>query len=164
LILVTVGTHNQGFPRLIKTIDNLAVHIKEKIIIQTGYTNYEPRNCEWFKFIPYEKFIELIKKSNLIITHGGIGSIMISLQLKKPTIVVPRLKKFYEHIDDHQLQIAKELEKQKRVIVVYDIKDLKKTIKQSKKFIPTRMTKNNKILNIIEIFIQEVEHEQNRFH
>ncbi|MDI6807227.1 MAG: PssE/Cps14G family polysaccharide biosynthesis glycosyltransferase [Candidatus Aenigmarchaeota archaeon] len=158
MILVTVGTHDQGFPRLIKAIDNLARNIKERVILQIGYSKYKPKNCEWFEFIPYENFIELCRESNLIITHGGVGSIMISLQFKKPTVVVPRLKKFNEHVDDHQLQIAKELEKQKRVIVVYDIKELSNAIQRAKKFAVFRIRGRNRILNIIEKFVREVEH------
>jgi UDP-N-acetylglucosamine transferase subunit ALG13 len=163
LILVTVGTHNQGFERLIKTVDKLVREkkINEKVIIQTGNTDYIPQNCKWFKFTSIKNFIKICKKSTIIITHGGVGSIIIPLQLKKPTIVVPRLKKFNEHVDDHQLQIAKELEKQRKLIVVYNIKYLENAIKKARNFVPSRIEKKNKILNIIEKFILEVEHEQN---
>lgn len=163
MIFVTVGTHNQGFERLIKTIDELVGQRKlnEQVIIQTGNTDYVPKNCKWFKFTILQNFIKICKKSNIIITHSGVGSIIIPLQLKKPIIVVPRLKKFNEHIDDHQLQIAKELDKQKKVIAVYDVNELLNAIKKARNFIPSKTVKKNKILNIIKKFLLGIEHEQN---
>ena len=65
MIFVTLGTHNQGFMRLIKTIDDLvgSGKIKEKVLIQKGYTDYKPINCESFDFTTYVNFIELCKTS-----------------------------------------------------------------------------------------------------
>ncbi len=155
LIFVTVGTHNQGFDRLIKTVDNLIGKrkIKERVLVQTGYTKYIPKNCESFDFAPYEKFIDICKKSSIVITHGGVGSIMIPLNLEKKTIVVPRLKIFGEHVDDHQLQIVKELEKQGRILPIYDINELEKTIKKAKKWEPREEMKRSKILDIVSDFV-----------
>lgn len=157
LIFVTVGSHDQGFDRLIKAIDDLIrdKKIKEKVIIQTGHTEYVPQNCEWFKFTSYENFIELCRKSHIIITHGGVGSIMVSLKLKKPTIVIPRLKKFNEHIDNHQLQIVKELEKQKKIIAVYDVSQLNNAIKIAKSWSSYKIKFSNLVSTLIEEFIQK---------
>lgn len=135
MIFVTVGTHEQGFDRLVKKMDELVrdKKIKDKVIIQTGYTDYKPKACKWFKFVDPQDFEQLCKKSDIIITHAGVGSIMTSLKFGKRTIVVPRLKKFAEHRDDHQLQITKELEKQKRILGVYDINELECAIKKLKR-------------------------------
>ena len=157
MILVTVGTPSNDFTRLVKKIDDLIENktIREKVIIQIGYTNYIPKHSEWFRFINPEKIESFYKKSTICITHGGIGSIITSLKYKKPTIVVPRLKKFNEHIDDHQIQIVKELEKQKKIIAVYDIDDLEKSIKKAVKLKSHKLEEKSKILNLIEEFIQK---------
>lgn len=159
MILVTVGTHRQGFERLIKAVDKLVEKnkIKDKVTIQIGYSNYVPKNCKWFKFIDKDKFENLCKKSSLIITHAGVGSIMTSLKYNKPTIVVPRLKKFNEHRDDHQLQITKELEKQKRIIAIYDTNSLKEAIEKARKWKPKKITRRNKILHLINNFLYDME-------
>jgi len=156
LIFVTVGTHTQGFDRLVKNIDDLllARKIKEKVIIQVGHGNYIPKECEWFRFTSYENFIKLCENSRLTITHGGVGSIISLLRLKKPTIVVPRLKKFNEHIDDHQLHITKELERQKKIIAVYDISNLINAINIAKKWKPSKIKSKNYIFHIIKNFIE----------
>lgn len=135
MIFVTVGTHDQGFERLVRKIDELVEgkNIRDNVIIQIGYTGYKPKACKWFKFVSPEEFEQLCKKSSLIITHAGVGSIMTSLKFSKNIIVVPRLKKFNEHRDDHQLQITKELEKQKRILGVYDINELEYAIKKLKR-------------------------------
>lgn len=156
MIFVTVGTHYQAFDRLIKTVDDLVGKnkIKEDVIIQIGHSNYIPKNCKWFMFITPKEFLKICKKSNIVITHGGIGSIVIPLQIKKPVIVVPRNKKFGEHTDDHQLQITRELEKEKKIIAVYDISQLEKALQKAKKFSPVKLKKKSKVLNLIENFIE----------
>jgi UDP-N-acetylglucosamine transferase subunit ALG13 len=157
LIFVTVGTHYQGFERLIKAVDELIKKgkIKEDVTIQIGYSNYIPENCKWFRFLDSGDFIKFLKKSNIVITHGGIGSIVIPLQLKKTVIVVPRYKKFLEHTNDHQLQITKYLENQKKIIAVYDINNLEKAIVKAKNFSPTKLKRKNKIINLIEDFVEK---------
>lgn len=136
MIFVTVGTHEQPFNRLLEEIDNLVENkkIKEKIIAQIGYSTYSPKNFEYFKFTSFEKINSLINSASLIITHGGIASIFLALKKRKKVIAVPRMKKFNEHSDNHQVQIVRELEKQKMIIAVYDIKDLEKAIKKSRYF------------------------------
>jgi len=152
LILVTVGTHSQSFNRLIKTVDELVGKnkIRDNVIIQIGYSDYIPKNCQWFKFINLNKFEKLIKKSSLIVAHAGVGSIMSALKYNKPTIVIPRLKKFNEHRDNHQLQITKQLEKQKRIIAVYNIDDLENAIKKAIKWKSRKTKRKTKILEIID--------------
>lgn len=158
MIFVTVGTHNQGFERLIKTVDKLVGQrkINEEVIIQTGYTDYTPQNCKWFKFTSFQNFVGICKKSSVVITHGGVGSIMIPLKFKKPTIVVPRLKKFNEHIDNHQLQIVKELEKLKKIIAVYDTNDLYSSINEAKQLnLKNKKQTIPKIFKIVEEQLNE---------
>lgn len=156
MIFVTVGTHDQGFERLVRKIDELVEEkkIKEKVIVQTGYTEYKPRKCKWFKFVSPGEFEKMCEKSDLIITHAGVGSIMTCLKLGKTAIVVPRLKKFNEHRDDHQLQITKELEKQGKILAVYDIDSLEKIISKSITWKPKRLSKENKILSIVENYLE----------
>lgn len=125
--------------------------IKDNVIIQTGYTQYIPKKCKWFKFVSQKKFENLCKKSDIIITHGGVGSIMTPLKFNKTTIVVPRLKEFNEHTDNHQLQIVKELEKMGEIIAVYDIDNLYAAINKAKQFsIKEKKHTTSKIFKIID--------------
>ncbi len=157
MIFATVGTHNQGFPRFVKKMDEVAKSIDEEIVIQIGCTKYTPKNCKYFDYLDQYDFSKLCKSSSLIVTHGGIGSIMSSLKLGKPTIVVPRQKKFNEHTNDHQLQITKELEKQKRIVAVYNIERLDYAIKKAKKMKIKKNKGENRIKDIISEFIDDYE-------
>jgi len=94
-----------------------------------------------------------LKNSDLVISHAGAGSIMTTLVNNKPLILVPRLKKYGEVVDDHQLELAREMEKQGRAIVAYDTNDLGKKIEEAKKIKIKKLTKS-KIPQIIEDFLK----------
>jgi len=131
MIFVIVGTHEQQFDRLIKEIDRLVETkvITEEVIIQTGYSTYIPRYCSWKKFLPYKEIDEYIEKARIVITHGGPSSFIMSLQKGKVPVVVPRQKKYGEHVNDHQLNFVKLAdERMKNIIPVYDICNLKEAV------------------------------------
>lgn len=131
MIFVTVGTHEQQFNRLIEEVDKLKEDgtITEDVFIQTGFSTYEPKHCQWSKLISYQDMNKKIKEAGIIITHGGPASFIAPLQIGKIPIVVPRQEKYGEHVNDHQLEFAKNVEERnKNIIPVYDIKDLKEKI------------------------------------
>lgn len=153
MIFVTVGTHTQSFNRLLEEMDKLVAskRLREKVIAQIGHSSYEPKNIKWFRFTTFEKLNKLYKSAKIFVTHGGAGSILNGLSNGKPVIAVPRLKKYDEHVNDHQLDLVKGLEKKKKIIAVYDIKTLLKAISSAKKFGKVRT--ENKICNEIENFL-----------
>jgi beta-1,4-N-acetylglucosaminyltransferase len=155
MIFITVGTHTQQFNRLLEKIDELVGNrtIKEQVVAQIGYSTYKPKNYSSFKFAEEEKIQELFKNSKLIITHAGAGSIITGLIHKKPLIVVPRLAKFDEHINDHQLEIARAFELQHKVLVCRDMKNLPKMIKRGFKFKPKLSSKPTLMFQIVQRFL-----------
>lgn len=112
MIFVMVGTQKQDFSRLFKLIDDSKILKDEKIIAQSGYTKYISSKIECIPFMSHEELIEYIKKADLIICHGGVGTIFDSLYEEKKILAIPRLSKFKEHKNDHQLEICEELEKE----------------------------------------------------
>ena len=78
MIFVTVGTHEQPFNRLIQKVDELKRDgvIQEEVIIQTGYSTYEPKYCQWSKLIPYQQMVKNVEDARIVITHGGSGDII----------------------------------------------------------------------------------------
>lgn len=129
MILVTVGNHNQGFDRLVKKMDEIALKIDEKIIIQIGDTKYKPLNADYFTFDSYENMKKLNGEARVVVSHAGVGSIITALEQGTPIIIVPRLKKFNEVLDDHQMEIAEAISGNKNVKVIYDVNDLEKILK-----------------------------------
>ena len=131
MIYVTVGTHEQPFDRLIKCVDELKGNgiIKDDVVIQYGYSNYLPRNCTGKKLFDKQDMIKNYEKAGIIIMHGGPSSIIQALQLGKIPIVIPRQKKFGEHINDHQLKFCRAVsECYNNIILVEEIDDLKDAI------------------------------------
>lgn len=153
MIFVTVGTHEQPFNRLIEYVDKLKKDnvIEKDVIIQTGYSTYEPQYCEWSKLYPYQKMVELVEKADIVITHGGPSSFIMPLQVGKIPIVVPRQLKFNEHVNNHQVEFSKAVaERQGNIIVVENIDDLKETILSYDdivKSMPAEMKSNNAKFN-----------------
>ena len=153
MIFVSVGTHEQPFNRLIEEVDLLKKDkvIKENVIIQTGYCTYKPAYCTWKKLFSYEEMVGYVSKARIAITHGGPSSFIMPLQIGKIPIVVPRQKKFGEHVNNHQLEFTKAVfEKQKSIIVIETISDLKKVICNYESIISELQIKaqnNNEIFN-----------------
>ena len=120
MIFVTVGTHEQQFNRLVEYMDKWAAEHDEKVVIQSGYSTYEPKHCEWSKLYPYQKMVEMVDSARIVITHGGPSSFIMPLQIGKAPIVVPRQKKYDEHVNDHQVKFCKEVESRMGTIVVVE--------------------------------------------
>ena len=133
MIFVTVGTHEQSFNRLVEYVDNLKRDgiINEEVIMQIGYSTYKPRYCKWSRLISYKEMIKNVENSRIIITHGGPASFIMPLQIGKTPIVVPRQKKFDEHVNDHQLDFVRNVkERMGTVIVIEEITNLHKVLNQ----------------------------------
>ena len=159
MIFVTVGTHEQQFNRLIEEIDRLKGNgiIKDEVIMQTGYCTYEPKHCEWSELLPYDQMLENVEKADIVITHGGPSSFIMPLQIGKIPIVVPRQKKYNEHVNNHQKEIVTDFDKKGYIIGIENVEDLKEAIIKSKTFKPIEYQPNNqKMLNILENFIENI--------
>ena len=107
MILVTLGTQDKSFKRLLEKLEEELEKgkIKDEIIVQAGYTEFASNKMTIKKLIPMDEFDDLIEKCDILITHGGVGSIITGLRKNKKVIAVARLKKYKEHTNDHQLQI-----------------------------------------------------------
>ncbi|MFH1776651.1 MAG: glycosyltransferase [Candidatus Omnitrophota bacterium] len=127
MIYVTVSGCSKHFLRLLKKIDEIAAEIEEEVIMQTG-TDYVPKNAGFKKYFSRKETNQLMQKAALIVAHAGIGTIISAVKLEKPIVIVPRLKKYGEHFNDHQLEICKALENQKGIKVVYDLDCLKEAL------------------------------------
>lgn len=130
MIFVTVGTHEQPFDRLVQAVDGLKEKglIPGEVFIQTGYSSYTPRFCDYSDFIGFNEMIERMQRADVVITHGGTGSIMLVLYNGKIPVVMPRQNKYNEHIDDHQVRFCEKMEHKGKILAVYETEDLASTI------------------------------------
>lgn len=130
MIFVTVGTQKQQFTRLLEMLEKSEELKNDEIIVQSGYTKYESNRLKLIDFVSFEKMEEYIDKSEFVISHGGVGSIFTALKRNKKVLVVPRLSKYKEHINDHQLEICEQLEKDDFILYLKDEKDFDKIIRR----------------------------------
>jgi len=160
LILVCVGASEYKFDRLLKMIDELCdenVFEGKEVIAQIGNTDYIPRNYKSFSLIGRDQFQEYMEKSELIITHAGTGSVIPPLKLGKKVIVVPRLKKFQEHLDDHQLELRDVFTSSGYTLSAENKEDMKVCIQMLEQFKPRKFVTNNYKMNQIVIdFIEKM--------
>ena len=159
MIFVTLGTQNNSFKRLLEEVEKNIEKgiIKEEVIVQSGYTKYQSDKMQIFDMMPKEVFDELQEKADLIITHGGVGSIISSIERGKKVIAIPRLHEFGEHVNNHQIEIVKDFSQKGYILGIEDVKNLEDAILKSKDFKPVKFERNNqKMLDIIEEFIEKL--------
>ncbi|MCL1631170.1 glycosyltransferase family 28 [Sporolactobacillus sp. CPB3-1] len=155
---MTVGTQKFSFDRLFRKMDELVSNgsIIDKVIGQKGVTHFVPSSFETFNYIDAQTMENYIKRCEILITHGGTASIIQGLKFEKKIIVVPRIKKFKEHVDNHQIEIARFFESKNYVETVYDISELKEKILLVRRRHYDKFTNDNtSLLNSIDSFIKK---------
>ena len=106
MIFVTVGTNEAPFDRLLRAVE--ALPIDEKLVIQHGHSSpIRSPQGEVVDFLPFEAMAETMRRARIVVTHAGVGSVMVALANATRPIVVPRRKSFGEAVDDHQLQLGR---------------------------------------------------------
>ena len=120
MIFVTVGTHEQQFNRLVAYVDGMKQRgeIQEEVVIQTGFSTYEPQSCQWAKTFPYQKMQQLVSDARIVITHGGPSSFFAPMMMGKIPVVVPRTKRLHEHVNDHQIRFCRRLKELGGIILL----------------------------------------------
>jgi len=137
MIFLTVGTQFP-FDRLVQAVDDIVGDgmIDEEIFAQIGKSSYKPRNFESVVSLDKKAFDERLKEASSVISHAGMGTIIMALDNTKPLLVMPRLKKYSEVVNDHQVAIARKFEELGHILAVYDVKDLPEKLEKLKFFVP----------------------------
>ena len=106
MIFVSVGTNEARFDRLLRAVAELP--LEEELVVQHGHSTPVARpGAELVDFLSFEAMVDTIRRARAVVTHAGVGSVMVSLANGKCPVVVPRLKSFGEAVDDHQLQLGR---------------------------------------------------------
>lgn len=160
MIFVVAGSREYQFDRLFETIDELISQgkIEEEVFGQIGQTKYLPKNYEYTRFLSQDEFNRYQSKADIVISHGGTGSLVGALKKGKKVIAVPRLLKYGEHIDDHQIQVSSVLANENYLIMVKDMKDLLSAINELKNNLNTvkPYDKPSFVVDVIDSFIDNL--------
>ena len=111
MIFIETGTQKFQFDRLLQEMDRLIETgiLQDEVFAQIGAAVYEPKHYRWERFLEAEAVRKYLNEAEIIVTHAGTASIMEALYLEKRVVAVPRYKRYGEHVDDHQTQIASRL-------------------------------------------------------
>ena len=156
MIFVTLGSQKFQFNRLLKEIERLIEEKKiiEDVFAQIGYSDYKPRNYEYKEFLDREEFSRVMSKCDTVITHGGTGAIIGAVKKNKKVIAIPRLSKFEEHVDDHQIEIVNQFHDMGLILGVSNAEKLEKElIKVESLNLNSYESNTLKIIRSIEQFI-----------
>lgn len=156
-IFVMFGTQDKRFDRLANAIMNTNLINDHDIYMQLGYTNGTYKKVHYQQYYTEIELIEQIELADVIITHAGVGSIVSCLKSNKPTIVVPRLGKYKEQNNDHQVQIMKRYQEQGYIIALEDLTLLEQTVLLAKDFKTKPYQADKKgVIKEIESFIKQI--------
>jgi len=160
MIFLTVGTYPLQFNRLIKAVDaavgcNL---IDAEVFAQTGLSDFRPEHMNFVELMDKAEFDCCFEEASGIVSHAGMGTITMALDLGKPLVVMPRLKRLNEHVNDHQLATARKFEALGHVMAAYDETQLVHRINALGAFRPAkRNTQAQAVSDRISKFLNQVQ-------
>lgn len=158
MIFITLGSQKFQFDRLLKAVDDLVERgiITEEVFAQSGYSTYVPKHYPIKPFLNRDEFTQWQEKADIVITHGGTGAIIGAVKKGKKVIAVPRLAKYGEHVDDHQLQIIEQFRSQNLICALEDGDNMEWAICYVRKHVFMSYHSNTeRIILSIEQFLQE---------
>lgn len=157
MIFVVLGTQKFQCNRLLRLIDDMAENglIDEEVYAQKGHSDYEPKNYTAVDFMGKEEFDNKVEACSILITHSGVGTILTGINCCKPVIVFPRLKKYKEHVDDHQLDIARAFSRKKLVLMCGEEDDMGELITKCRNMhFEMYESQRDNMINIINNYIE----------
>ena len=159
MIFVTLGTQDKPFPRLLeaiqKQLDSGNIRKDEKIIVQSGCTKFKSSDMQIKQYMDIKEFEKNIEDADIVICHAGVGTILAALKNNKKIIAAARLKKYGEHVNDHQLQILENFSNEGHLLALDDFEKLDEKLREVKGFNPNPFKSNNQLF--VETLEKEIE-------
>jgi UDP-N-acetylglucosamine transferase subunit ALG13 len=119
MIVVTVGTHEQPFDRLVGAAAALG-RADEPLVVQYGSSQIPHGPGEWVDYLSFDELARRARDARAFVCHAGVGSIVLARRCGHRPIVMPRRPELGEHVDGHQLELSRRLEQSGIVTVVHD--------------------------------------------
>jgi UDP-N-acetylglucosamine transferase subunit ALG13 len=151
MIFVTVGTYETPFDRLLRAVEPLTA--KDELVIQTGPSTVRPAGATCIDYLSFDRLVEHIRGSSAVISHAGVGSIMTTVANGRRPVVVPRLRRYDEVVDDHQLELARRLDQDELVVLVEDPAELGSVLEETMLRHPASSYGNNPIAHDLREYL-----------
>lgn len=121
MIFATVGSTQIPFERFVRALESLP---GERLLVQHGPVDPPPGAARASAFMQFPEMIESMEAAEVVVCHAGAGSILCALRAGHIPVVVPRLKRYQETVDDHQVEFSRALAAEGKVIAVEDLDQL----------------------------------------
>ena len=157
VILITTGTNAPPFDRLLQEVE--AMNIDEAVVVQHGPSALRPTGATCVDYVSFDRFVELVREARIVVTHAGVGSILITLMNGKRPFVVPRLAHFGEHVDDHQLELGRRLSEIGVVKLIEDPRQLESAIRSDSSnggSAPARSRGSGRLANDLAAYLDSI--------
>ena len=153
MILVTVGSQKFQFNRLLKKIDELVDKkvINDMVFAQIGVCDYKPVNYEYIDFMSQDEFTKKLHECDMVITHAGTGVIVNAVKMEKKVLAIPRLAKYGEHVDDHQIQLIQQFDELNFIEPVYELNNIEEAL------VNIKTKKYNKYISNTDTIVKNIE-------
>jgi UDP-N-acetylglucosamine transferase subunit ALG13 len=153
MILVTTGTNGEPFDRLLREVEAIG---DEPVVVQHGPSTLRPTRASCFDYVPFSKLVELVRDARVVVTHGGVGSILIALTHGKHPLVVPRLARLGEAVDDHQLELARRLDAEGLATLVDDVARIPELVRHASSGSETSAQASPALLDDLRGYLSDV--------
>jgi UDP-N-acetylglucosamine transferase subunit ALG13 len=128
VIFATIGT-TEPFDRLVRAV--IALDGGEQIVVQSGGSDTGPDSPTRLTYLPYDEIVRLMRDSRVVVMHAGVGSVLTAIRVGKRPVVVPRLRRYGEAVDDHQVAFARKLGELGAAVVVEDLAGLRQAVDEA---------------------------------
>jgi beta-1,4-N-acetylglucosaminyltransferase len=123
---VSVGNAVQPFHRLIDAVMACPEALPQPLFVQSGRTPCPNPKCAVQEFVGIEEYERRIRGAALLVMHAGAGSVIHAIQSGKVPVVMPRLRRFGEAVDDHQVEYVALLAEAGKVVVIETAAELER--------------------------------------
>lgn len=158
MIFLTVGTQFP-FDRLVRAVDEAAGRsaLEDEVFAQVGQRGYRPEHMEWVEILEREAFAERVAEARALIGHAGVGTILAALEVGKPLLVMPRLRRYGEIVNDHQVATARKFAEAGHVLAAYDEGEVLQKLVELRTFVPTlRRASPERVVARLRLFLEEL--------
>lgn len=147
LLFATVGA-TLPFDRLVESVADLkrTGDVPERILAQVGIGGLQSSELECVETMTFDQIRDTLSRADIVICHGGTGSIITALRERCRTIVMPRLFELGEHYDNHQLEISESFEQRGLVRVARSTEELREAIQAARATAPAGATTDPRAL------------------
>ena len=128
---VSVGNGTQPFHRLLDAVSSIASQLPQPVLVQHGNSPFAADTCRSVRFLGMEDFAECMKNALVVILHAGAGSLIHAITMGKVPVVMPRTPRWGEIVDDHQIEFARALAREGKIILVDEPTCLLKAVHQA---------------------------------